>query len=183
MDEATPLTEIPLSRSNAPQGHGHAQEPHLDTTYGRYERAPFRQYSERKIPDWPLAAQPRRLPSKDSLLKRILSRQSHLERAVYGQEGTSSQPSRSKSGVGRNKSGKRPQPAYSLAGPRTNQNRAESSGGRERPKPQWGLGSPFSHVDRQGRRSKKQERSKRGHPQGQVSSSLFIVLFWNADFM
>jgi len=173
MDEATPLTEIPLSNSNGPQGQ--TKEPHLDTTYGRYERAPFRQYSERKVQDQePLIDQPRRFPSKDNLLQRVLSRQSRLERTVFGgHQGTSGNVSHSKSGVSRKWSNNRPQPTYSLTGPRhPPPSAAEPSS--ERPGPQWSLGSPFSHFHRQGRNSRRQREGRRGHPQGQVG---YIWLF------
>jgi hypothetical protein len=68
MDEATPLTDIPLSSSN---DRGHAPDPpHLDTTYGCYEQAPFRNYSERRVQNQlPLSEQPRRMQSKESLLR------------------------------------------------------------------------------------------------------------------
>jgi hypothetical protein len=161
MDEVTPLTDIPLSNSNVQNS-----EPHLDTTYGRYERAPFRQYSEQKVRDQkPLLDQPRRLASKDSLLRRVLSRQSRLERKVDGQQGNVLH--HSKSGMNRKTSGKRPQPAHSLAGPRPEE--GESSVGRSGP--QWGLGAPFPHRQR-----KSKKGSQREHPQGQASLSILAIV-------
>lgn len=175
MDEATPLTEIPLSNSN--QAESGRKSPHLDTTYGRYERAPFRQYSERKASNQaPLVEQPRRLPSKDSLLRRVLSRQSRLEQRVFG-GGQQGDVSQSKSTVNRKRSGRRPQPNYSLAGPRQEPQEWAPEGSGRRPKPQWGLGEPFPHG---GRKGKNGGSSSDNHPQGQVSYlhlSSFLTLY------
>ena len=182
MDEATPLNEIPLSYSH---GQGQHIDPHLDTTYGRYERAPFRQYSERRIQDQaPLFQKPRRLQSQDSMLRRVLSRRSRPEqtvRSTTGRDGDGERMSHSNSGISRKVSRKnKPEPSYTLAGPRQQpsaqvetdyDDEEEHDGGR--PKPNWGLAKPFPHKNRRGRKTKKQDRGAQrkasGHPEGQVN--------------
>lgn len=175
-------------------------------TYARYEQAPFRKFSERKVNDIaglaPLLNKNQRRPlekkpSRSSLLKRMLSRQNHLEETVktavgaqqyHGLQAGHETANYDYSTGQDDRSDGRPKPAYSLAGPRgpppTDQYKSYrdpdyrdfSTEQNDRPHPQWGLAKPFPHVSRRGKKSRRGRSSKevrfQERTQGQASLRL-----------
>lgn len=146
-----------------------------DETYARYERSPFRNYSLN--PSQGNNDGPNRKASKNSLLGRFNS-----VRFRVGGESRRGRRGRSY----RNQSNEnRPEPNYSLAGPRDEEYESCDSDegfgdyGR-RPRPPLGLGQPFPRRKRGGRwrktsnkekssnKGKQIEPSESGKPEGQV---------------
>lgn len=182
-------------------------------TYARYEQAPFRKFSERKVNDLagsaPLLSKNQRpplekKPSRSSLLKRMLSRQNHLEETVktavgvqqhHGPQAGHETANYDYSTGQDDRSDGRPKPAYSLAGPRgpppTDQYKSYrdpdyhdfSAEQNDRPQPQWGLAKPFPRVSRRGKKSRRGRTSKdnrfQERAEGQVSLHLVVTIAHN----